>query len=116
MDVFSNDFSLFWDFLFNFNFEKKKGTLDFEICKLYIEKLLSDHFPFCKSFIEFLEKDKKNLGLKKDEWRCFLDLCKSLGSDFPKGYTVEEACKINIKLGPILFDEFFENYTRKNNN
>ncbi len=92
LDVFSNDFSLFWEFLFNFNFEKKKSTLDFEICKLYIEKLLSDHFPFCKNFIEFLEKDKKSLGLKRDEWRCFLDLCKSLGSDFPKGYTVEEAC------------------------
>jgi hypothetical protein len=55
LDVFSNDFSLFWDFLFNFNFEKKKGTLDFEICKLYIEKLLSDHFPS----LNFLRKIRK---------------------------------------------------------
>jgi len=50
--------------------------------------------------------NKKNLGLKKDEWKCFLELCKSLGTEFPKGYTVDEAW-------PILFDEFYDVYTKK---
>ena len=58
------------------------------------------------------KNDKKYLGLKRDEWKCFLELCKSLGSDFPKGYTVEEACIKIFKLGPLLFDEFYEHYLK----
>jgi len=107
LDVHSEDFMKFWEFLWTFNIEKKKTTLDFEICKLYIEKLLGDFFPLCKSFVEFLQ-GKKNLGLKKDEWKCFLELCKQLGTDFPKGYLVEEAW-------PTLFDEYYEEYKKKNN-
>jgi len=106
LDVHSEDFMKFWEFLWVFNIEKKKTTLDFEICKLYIQKLLYDFFPLCKHFVDFLA-GKKNLGLKKDEWKCFLELCKQLGTDFPKGYLVEEAW-------PTLFDEFYEVYKKTN--
>jgi hypothetical protein len=56
--------------------------------------------------MEWMETEKKSPQVKQDQWNCFLELLKTIGDSFPKGYTPEDSW-------PTLFDEFFEYYCNK---
>jgi len=107
LDTTTNDFKQFWSYLFKINLEKKSQVLRLEVCKLYIDNLLSLHFTICSPFLTFVEKEKKLPGLKQDEWNMFLQFCIELGAQFPTGYKKED-------YWPILFDEYYDHHLTNN--
>src|SRR5688572_5087446 len=106
LNICSDDFKKFYHFLFTFNVEKKTVSIPFDYCKLYFAELFGNQFQLVKEFLEFMEVDRKSAPLTQDQWNLFLELLKTIGDQFPKGYNVEEAW-------PTLFDMFYEWYCKK---
>ena len=109
MNITTEDFKNFYQYLFNFSWDKRSNPtgLPLDIARLYFEQLFGDQFKIIGEFMDFVEKTKKVPGLTKDQWFCFLELLKTLGDQFPKGYNVEESW-------PTMFDEFYEFFCKKN--
>ena len=79
-----------------------------DIVKVYWEGLFGSQFPnIVKDVLKYIEKQLKNAPLKKDEWECFLEFLKVLGSDFPRGYRMDEAW-------PLLLDNYYLFYCKNN--
>lgn len=107
LNVHTDDFLNFFYFLFDFNVpgdsevEKKKKTLSYDIVEVYFKALFCNQFKFVGEFLQFLKA--KNVGLKWDEWRVFLDLIRNLGATFPKDYNIAgHYC--------LIYDEFYRSY------
>jgi len=77
-----------------------------EICKLFIEKLLSNGNPAIGEFMTYIEKEKKLGGLKSDEWNMTHEFAKAFGKTFPKSYNVDDSW-------PTVFDEYYYDYCEK---
>ena len=111
LEIHNEDFRNFYNFLFDLNVpgseqEKKKKTLSLEVVEVYFKNLFVDQFPITKEFLEVLKE--KNVGLKWDEWRMFLDFLKNMGTVFPKDYNPAE-------YYPIVIDDFYYWYCKKHN-
>ena len=111
LEIHNEDFRNFYNFLFDLNVpgseqEKKKKTLSLEVVEVYFKNLFVDQFPITKEFLEFLKE--KNVGLKWDEWRMFLDFLQNMGTVFPKDYNPAE-------YYPIVIDDFYYWYCKKHN-
>ena len=111
LEIHNEDFRNFYNFLFDLNVpgseqEKKKKTLSLEVVEVYFKNLFVDQFPITKEFLQFLKE--KNVGLKWDEWRMFLDFLQNMGTVFPKDYNPAE-------YYPIVIDDFYYWYCKKHN-
>ena len=111
LEIGNEDFKNFYYFLFDLNVpgsekDRKNKSISFDLVELYFKGLFCDQFPVAKEFLEFLKK--KNVGLKWDEWRTFLDFLKEKATVFPKDYNVSD-------YFPILIDEFYYWYCKKHN-
>ena len=111
LDIHSEDFRKFYYFLFDLNVpgtegERKKKSLALEIVEVYINSLFCEQFKVAKEFLKYLKE--KNIGLKWDEWRMFLDFIQNEGIKFPKDYNMAE-------YYPIVVDEFYLWYCKKHN-
>lgn len=107
LNIHSDDFKKFYQFLFTFNLEKKTVKfVNFEVYKLYFSDLFGGMFKLTAEFLEFMESEKKCEKISEDQWNLFLELLKVIGDQFPKGYNVEESW-------PTLFDEFYFWYCKK---
>jgi hypothetical protein len=111
LEIHGDDFRKFYNYLFDFNVpgpeqEKKKKSLPYEVVEVYFNSLFCSQFPIAKEFLTFLKE--KNLGLKWDEWRMFLDFIQNLGTIFPKDY-------IPAEYYPIIIDDFYYWYCKKHN-
>ena len=109
LDIHSEDFRKFYYFLFDLNVpgtegERKKKSLALEIVEVYINSLFCEQFKIAKDFLKYLKE--KNIGLKWDEWRMFLDFIQNEGTKFPKDYNMAE-------YYPIVVDEFYLWYCKK---
>ena len=109
LDIHSEDFRKFYYFLFDLNVpgtegERKKKILALEIVEVYINSLFCEQFKIAKDFLKYLKE--KNIGLKWDEWRMFLDFIQNEGTKFPKDYNMAE-------YYPIVVDEFYLWYCKK---
>ena len=111
LEIDNDDFQNFYYFLFDLNVpgsekEKKNKALSYEVVEVYFNGLFCDQFPVVKEFLEFLKS--KNVGMKWDEWRTFLDFVKTKATKFPEDYYVSE-------YFPILIDNFYYWYCKKHN-
>lgn len=111
LDIYSEDFRKFYNYLFDLNVpgsetEKKKKTIAFEIIEVYFKSLFSNQFKIAKEFLDYLSE--KKCGLKWDEWRMFLDFIQKEGTSFPKDYNMAD-------YYPIVIDEFYLWYCKKHN-
>ena len=110
LEIHNKDFRNFYNFLFDLNVpgkeskEHKGKSLSIDAVEVYFKDLFCDQFPLCNDFLEYLKS--KNLGLKWDEWRTFLDFLIERGITFPKEYLVSEHY-------PILVDNFYYWYCEK---
>lgn len=87
--------------------KEKKNVLAYDVTKFYWQELFGSQFELIlQEFTEFLEKEKQSPDIKQDQWNCFLDFLRALGSNFPTGYNLDDAW-------PILLDEFYEWYCDK---
>ena len=111
LEIHGDDFRKFYTYLFDFNVpgaeqEKKKKSLPYEVVEVYFNSLFCSQFPVAKEFLTFLKE--KNVGLKWDEWRMFLDFIQNQGTSFPKDYNPAE-------YYPIIIDDFYYWYCKKHN-
>ena len=111
LEIHNEDFRKFYQFLFDLNIpgsekEKKAKSLSYDIVEVYFKGLFCDQFPLCKEFLEFLKS--KNVGMKWDEWRTFLDFLINKATTFPKDYYVSD-------YYPTLIDDFYYWYCKKHN-
>ena len=109
LDIHSEDFRNFYNFLFDLNIpgteqEKKKKSISLDIIEVYFNSLFCSQFPIAKEFLQYL--GEKKVGLKWDEWRMFLDFIQNMGTSFPKDYNMAE-------YYPIIVDEFYLWYCKK---
>ena len=109
LEIHSEDFRNFYYFLFDLNVpgseaERKKKSLALEIVEVYLNSLFCEQFKVAKEFLQYLKE--KNIGLKWDEWRMFLDFIQNEGTKFPKDYNMAE-------YYPIVIDEFYLWYCKK---
>lgn len=109
LEIENNDFKNFYYFLFDLNVpgtekDKKTKSLNYEVVEVYFKGLFCDQFPLVREFLEFLKA--KNVGMKWDEWRTFLDFVINKGTDFPKEYYVSD-------YYPTLIDDFYYWYCNK---
>ena len=95
-------------FLFTFNMDKKTKLIEFDYTELYFTKFFPKHSKIVTLFLTLLEKEKKNCKLNKDQWVSFLDFIDTIANDFPRGYNLNDSW-------PLLFDEFYIDYCKKNN-
>ena len=103
LEIENDDFKNFYYFLFDLNVpgtekDKKTKSLNYEVVEVYFKGLFCDQFPLVREFLEFLKA--KNVGMKWDEWRTFLDFVINKGTDFPKEYYVSD-------YYPTLIDDFY---------
>ena len=80
--------------------DKKTKLIEFDYTELYFTKFFPKHSKIVTLFLTFLEKEKKNCKLNKDQWVSFVDVIDTIANDFPKGYNL---------------DEFYIDYCKKNN-
>ncbi len=107
LDIYSDEFKKFFNFLFTFNLAKKTNkVLPLDVYSLYLKDLFGIHFKLVDEFLLFMQKSNPPLLITEDQWQLFLNLLKEIGDDFPNNYNVEEAW-------PTLFDEFYEWYCKK---
>ncbi len=111
LEIENDDFKNFYYFLFDLNVpgtekDKKTKSLNYEVVEVYFKGLFCDQFPLVREFLEFLKA--KNVGMKWDEWRTFLDFLIEKATTFPKEYYVSE-------YFPILIDDFYYWYCKKHN-
>lgn len=109
LEIENDDFKNFYYFLFDLNVpgtekDKKTKSLNYEVVEVYFKGLFCDQFPLVREFLEFLKA--KNVGMKWDEWRTFLDFVINKGTDFPKEYYVSD-------YYPTLIDDFYYWYCNK---
>ena len=109
LEIENDDFKNFYYFLFDLNVpgtekDKKTKSLNYEVVEVYFKGLFCDQFPLVREFLEFLKA--KNVGMKWDEWRTFLDFVINKGTDFPKEYYVSD-------YYPTLIDDFYYWYCEK---
>ena len=109
LEIAQDDFKNFYYYLFDLNVAgnettRKAQSIPYEGVELYFKKLFCEQFPVVKEFLEFLKS--KNVGLKWDEWRTFLDFVRSKATDFPKEYYVSD-------YFPTLIDDFYYWYCNK---
>ena len=109
LNINSEDFKNFYNFLFDLNVpgseqEKKKKSLSLEVVEVYLNSLFCNQFKIAKEFLLFLTE--KKLGLKWDEWRMFLEFIQNMGTTFPNDYNMAD-------YYPILIDEFYVWYCKK---
>ena len=109
LDIHSEDFRNFYNFLFDLNVpgteqEKKKKSISLDIVEVYFNSLFCNQFKIAKEFLKYL--GEKKVGLKWDEWRMFLDFIQNMGTTFPKDYNMAE-------YYPIIVDEFYLWYCKK---
>ena len=109
LDINSEDFKKFYNFLFDLNVpgseqERKKKSLPLEVVEVYFNSLFCNQFKIAKEFLQYLTK--KNLGLKWDEWRMFLEFLQNIGTTFPNDYNMAD-------YYPIIIDEFYLWYCKK---
>ena len=105
LDLYSDDFKKFYNFLYKFNVGNAKG-ISYEVVEVYFNDLFAPQFPITKEILTFLKEDKKEAKLSKDEWECFLDFFLDKGNTFPKDYNCAE-------YYPILIDDFYRAYCKK---
>jgi len=110
LEIHSNDFRNFYNFLFDLNvsgseIERKKKSIIFDVVEVYFKSLFCEQFPIVNEFLTFLKE--KKCGLKWDEWRMFLDFVQKQGTSFPKDYSPAE-------YFPLIIDEFYYWYCKKN--
>ena len=103
------DFQKFYFYLFDLNVsgsekDKKSKSLSYDIVELYFKALFCNQFDKVTEFLEFLRF--KNVGLKWDEWRTFLDFVRQKIDTFPKDYYVSD-------YYPTLIDDFYYWYCEK---
>ena len=103
------DFQKFYFYLFDLNVsgsekDKKSKSLSYDIVELYFKALFCNQFDKVNEFLEFLKF--KNVGLKWDEWRTFLDFVREKIDTFPKDYYVSD-------YYPTLIDDFYYWYCEK---
>lgn len=106
-----DDFQKFYYYLFDLNVsgsekDKKTKSLSYDIVELYFKALFCNQFDKVTEFLEFLRF--KNVGLKWDEWRTFLDFIRQKIDTFPKDYYVSD-------YYPTLIDDFYYWYCQKHN-
>jgi hypothetical protein len=106
-----DDFQKFYYYLFDLNVsgsekDKKTKSLSYDIVELYFKALFCNQFDKVTEFLEFLRF--KNVGLKWDEWRTFLDFVRQKIDTFPKDYYVSD-------YYPTLIDDFYYWYCQKHN-
>ena len=106
-----DDFQKFYYYLFDLNVsgsekDKKTKSLSYDIVELYFKALFCNQFNKVTEFLEFLRF--KNVGLKWDEWRTFLDFVRQKIDTFPKDYYVSD-------YYPTLIDDFYYWYCQKHN-
>ena len=111
LNIHSDNFRNFYNFLFDFNVpgseaERKKKSISYEAVEIYFKALICNQFPFVDEFLQFLKE--KKVGLKWDEWRMFLEFIQNMGDIFPKDYNVAE-------YYPIIIDDFYRWYCKKHN-
>lgn len=111
LEIENDDFKNFYYFLFDLNVpgtekDKKTKSLNYEVVEVYFKGLFCDQFPLVREFLQFLKE--KNVGMKWDEWRTFLDFVINKGTDFPKEYYVSD-------YYPTLIDDFYYWYCKKHN-
>ena len=104
-----DDFQKFYYYLFDLNVsgsekDKKSKSLSYDIVELYFKALFCNQFDKVTEFLEFLRF--KNVGLKWDEWRTFLDFVRQKIDTFPKDYYVSD-------YYPTLIDDFYYWYCEK---
>ena len=109
LEIHNEDFRNFYYFLFDLNVpgteqEKKKKSLSLEIVEVYFKSLFCDQFSLSKEFLQFLKE--KNVGLKWDEWRTYLDFLQNHGISFPKDYNPAD-------FYPKIVDDFYYWYCKK---
>ena len=109
LNITSEDFKNFYNFLFDLNVpgseqEKKKKSLSLEVVEVYFNSLFCNQFKIAKEFLLFLTE--KKLGLKWDEWRMFLEFIQNMGTTFPNDYNMAD-------YYPIIIDEFYIWYCKK---
>ena len=109
LEIAQDDFKNFYYYLFDLNVAgnettRKAQSIPYEGVELYFKKLFCEQFPVVKEFLVFLKS--KNVGLKWDEWRTFLDFVRSKATDFPKEYYVSD-------YFPTLIDDFYYWYCNK---
>jgi len=110
LEIHSNDFRNFYNFLFDINvggdqIKRKEKYLPMDEVEIYFKSLFCEQFPIVGEFLTYLKETNKN-GLKWDEWRTFLDFVQAQGLSFPKDYNMAE-------YFPILIDEFYKWYCNK---
>ena len=117
LEIGNENFRNFYYFLFDINFTSKGKTdkvLTLDYVEVYFKGLFYDQFPIVKEFIEYLktkdkkDKNEKEVGLKWDEWRTFLDFLINQATTFPKDYNVAD-------YYPTLIDDFYYWYCQKHN-
>ena len=109
LDIHSEDFRQFYDYLFDINNpcseqEKSKKTLDLEIVEVYFNALFCNQFAFVKEFLQYLKE--KNVGLIWDEYDYFLDFLKEKGANYPNDYQLYD-------VYPLILDNFYKWYCNK---
>jgi hypothetical protein len=109
LEIHNEDFKNFYYFLFDLNVpgteqEKKKKSLSLDIVEVYFKSLFCDQFSITKEFLQFLKL--KNVGLKWDEWRTYLDFLQNQGTSFPKDYNPAD-------FYPKIVDDFYYWYCEK---
>lgn len=87
--------------------DKKTKLIEFDYTDLYFRKIFQKYLKIVKPFLQFLQSQKSQ-KLNKDQWTSFFDLISMIGNNFPTGYSLNDSW-------PILFDEFYVDYCKKNN-
>ena len=105
LDLYSDDFKNFYNFLYKFNVGNAKG-ISYEVVEVYFNDLFAPQFPITKDILTFLKEDKKEAKLTKDEWECFLDFFLNKANTFPNDYNCAEFYQ-------ILIDDFYRAYCKK---
>jgi hypothetical protein len=107
LNITTPEYLKFYEFLYTFSWDKKTcpNGLPLDVCNSYWEQLFGNQFKLIAQFVEYLTANKI-IGLNKDEWSCFLELLRSKGDQFPKGYVLDD-------FWPNLFDEFYKDYCTK---
>lgn len=108
MDITSQTFKKFYEFLFNLNAIKKPQIIPTEVVEVYFNSFFAEQFSFIKDFIHYIKDVAKLQGLNKDQWITFIDLLVNLGSNFPQNYNTDE-------YYPLLFDDFYKWFIENKN-
>ncbi|MCQ2821723.1 MAG: DCN1-like protein [archaeon] len=94
--------------MFTINADAKTKLIDFDITKAYFPMFFKKNEKLVEEILKFMEVDKKEYKLKKDEWLSFFDFICQLGNTFPNGYDLATAWT-------LLLDEYYIKYAKAHN-